>query len=293
MSYDVLLPNGKLTSRHRRFMTRDIPENVETQLGDDEGIHGAPENEGSVTSGHSREGAGVVTRSRSRFIGKLARSTSGKFPGGDDLVSESRGADLVTEREIESQVTLHSSGGTTEEMGSKSCVSLPLLCLGVWAILSSLVIACLSYFLHGCTGRSLSSMSSSQPADCIQTGPQISETNLDFLNVDISEKDIVDTARQVKCDCTWEVIEWSLFEVIVVALLLLIFGYLSMTDGVSHFLKYLKKRNSDENRLQRELDSAISKQNKLMKKMGKSGAESTAQVQAQPTGDAAQPFSAL
>ena len=90
-----------------------------------------------------------------------------------------------------------------------------------------------------------------------------------------------------------EIIEWSLFEVIVVALLLLIFGYLSMTDGVSHFLKYLKKRNSDENRLQRELDSAISKQNKLMKKMGKSGAESTAQVQAQPTGDAAQPFSAL
>ena len=77
------------------------------------------------------------------------------------------------------------------------------------------------------------------------------------------------------------------------ALLLLIFGYLSMMDGVSHFLKYLKKRNSDENRLQRELDSAISKQNKLMKRMGKSGAESTAQVQAQPTGDAAQPFSAL
>ena len=263
-------------------MTRDIPDNVETQLG-----------EGSDTSGHSREGVGVVTRSR-RFIGKLANSAHGKLPGGADLVTEGEcGADLVTEREIESQVTLHSSGGTTEEMGSKSCFSVPLLCLGVWAILSSLVIACLSYFLHRCTGRSLSSMSSSQPADCIQTGPQISETNLDFLNVDILEKDIVDTARQVKCDCTWEVIEWSLFEVIVVALLLLIFGYLSMTDGVSHFLKYLKKRNSDENRLQRELDSAISKQNKLMKKMGKSGAESTAQVQAQPTGDAAQPFSAL
>ena len=66
-----------------------------------------------------------------------------------------------------------------------------------------------------------------------------------------------------------------------------------MTDGVSHFLKYLKKRNSDENRLQRELDSAILKQNKLMKKMGKTGAESIAQVQAQPSGDAAQPFSAL
>ena len=72
VSYDVLLPNGKLTSRHRRFMTRDIPENVETQLGDDEGIHGAPNDEGSVaTSLHSREGSNItnegvggVTRSR-------------------------------------------------------------------------------------------------------------------------------------------------------------------------------------------------------------------------------------
>ena len=119
VSYDVLLPNGKLTSRHRRFMTRDIPDNVKTQLGDDggipggpndegsvatsahgEGIHGAPENEGSVTSGHSREGVGVVTRSR-RFIGKLANSAHGKLPGG---------ADLVTKREVESQVSLHSSG---------------------------------------------------------------------------------------------------------------------------------------------------------------------------------------
>ena len=139
----------------------------------------------------------------------------------------------------------------------------------------------------------MSSLSSSQPADCIQTGPQISETNLDFLNVDISEKDIVDTARQVKCDCSLEVLEWTLFEIIVVALLLLIFGYLSMTDGMAHYLRYLKKRNSNESRLQRELDSDIFKQNKLMKKMGKSGADSTAQAQAQPTGDAAQSFSAL
>ena len=283
-------------------MTRDIPDNEETQLGDDrdipggpndegsvatsalgEGIHGAPENEGSVTSGHSREGVRVVTRSR-RFIGKLANSAHGKLPGG---------ADLVTKREVESQASLRSSGGTAEGMGSKSCFSLPLFCLGVWAILSALVIACPSYFLHRCTGRSLSFLSSSQPADCIQTGPQISETNLDFLNVDISEKDIVDTARQVKCDCSLEVLEWTLFEIIVVALLLLIFGYLSMTDGMAHFLRYLKKRNSNESRLQRELDSDIFKQNKLMKKMGKSGADSTAQAQAQPTGDAAQSFSAL
>ena len=112
------------------------------------------------------------------------------------------------------------------------------LCLGVWGILSALVIAVLSYFLHRCSGRSWSYSPSS---DCVQSGTQISETNVDFLNVDISGKDIVDEARQVKCDCSMEVLEWTLFEVIVVALLLLIFCYLSMTDGASHFLRYLKK----------------------------------------------------
>ena len=101
-------------------------------------------------------------------------------------------------------------------------------------------------------------------SDCVQSGTQISETNVDFLNVDISGKDIVDEARQVKCDCSMEVLEWTLFEVIVVALLLLIFCYLSMTDGASHILKYLKKRNSDEGRLQRELEQLESKQNKLI-----------------------------
>ena len=109
-------------------MTKDIPDIVETQLGDErdipgrpndegsvatsalgEGIHGAPENEGSFTSGHSREGVRVVTRSR-RFLGKLANSAHGKLPGGADLVTEGEcGADLVTERDIGSQVTLHSS----------------------------------------------------------------------------------------------------------------------------------------------------------------------------------------
>ena len=209
----------------------------------------------------------------------------------DDLVTESRGADLVTEREVETQESLHSSGGTVGEMGGKSCVSLPCLCLSVWAILSTVVIVCLSYFLHRCSGGSL--RASPQPANCIQTGPQVQETNLDFLNLDISEKDIVDEAREVKCDCSWEVLEWTLFEILVVALLLIIFGYLFMSDGVSHLMKYLKKRNTDGNRLQRELDSTISKQNKLMKKMGKAGVESTAQAQTQPIGEAEQPLSAL
>ena len=77
------------------------------------------------------------------------------------------------------------------------------------------------------------------------------------------------------------------------ARLLLIFCYLSMTDGASHFLKYLKKRNSDEGRLQRELDSAISKQNKLMKKMGKTCVEANAQMQTGEATAQAPTFSAL
>ena len=104
VSYDVLLPNGKLTSRHRRFMTRDIPENVETQQGDDEGIHGPPSPEGSaVTSVNSRagsnvthentnEGVGVVTRAQKRF---LANSARGKFPQGADLITGRESGSLV------------------------------------------------------------------------------------------------------------------------------------------------------------------------------------------------------
>ena len=41
--------------------------------------------ESSVESEHSR---GVITRSRSRYIGKLAMSTCGKFLENDDLVTD-------------------------------------------------------------------------------------------------------------------------------------------------------------------------------------------------------------
>ena len=54
-------------------------------------------------------------------------------------------------------------------------------------------------------------MTSVQPVDCVEMGPQYSETNLDFLNVDISEKKILDTAESIKCDCTWEILEWGIF----------------------------------------------------------------------------------
>ena len=305
VSYDILLPNGKLTSRHRRFITRDIPvidDRDSSGESNDEGFlvtsaHGegmrTSENEGSVESGHSM---GVITRSRSRFIGKIARS-DGKFQENDDLitddlVTESRCADLVTVREVEPhQESLLSSGGTVEEMAGKSCVSLPFLCLTVWSILSGLVIACLSYFLHRCSNMPV--RTSSQPANCIQTGASIQETNLDFLNLDISEKDIVDEAMEEKCNCSLEVLEWTLFEIVVVALLLLIFVYLSGTDGVSHFMRYLKKRNNDGGRLQRELDAVMERQNKLKMKMARTN-ESSAHAQAQPSNpDAAQQISAL
>ena len=94
----------------------------------------------------------------------------------------------------------------------------------------------------------------------------------DGADVDVSGKDLLATAEQVKCDCTWQLLEWGLFKICVVVLLALIICYLCMSDGMGHFVRFLKKRNSDESRLQRELDSAISRQNKLMKKMGKSGA---------------------
>ena len=109
-------------------------------------------------------------------------------------------------------------------------------------------------------------MAPPQPVKCMQSGPPIQETNVEFLNVDISQKDIVDGARKVKCDCTWEVLEWTLFEILVVALLLLIFGYLFLSDGVSHLRKFLKKRNTDENRLQRKLSELESEQNKTEEK---------------------------
>ena len=223
--------------------------------------------------------------------GRLAvESGHSGVPGGDDLSSESRGADTGPERELESQVSLHSMGESVEEMSGKSCISLPFLCMVVWGILSALIIAVLSYFLNRCSNRTWSYTSSS---DCSQSGTQISETNVDLFNLDISGKDIVEEARQAKCDCSLEVLEWSLFEITVVALLLLILFYLSGTDGASHILKFWRKRNSDEGRLQRELEQLESRQSKLIKKLGKPCVEANAQMQTGEATAQASTFSAL
>ena len=73
----------------------------------------------------------------------------------------------------------------------------------------------------------------------------------DGADVDVSGKDLLATAEQVKCDCTWQLLEWGLFEICVVVLLVLIICYLFMSDGMGNFVRFLKKRNSDESRLQR------------------------------------------
>ena len=83
-SYEVMLKNGNVTTRHRRYMTRDIPERI-----DDEAESLAPVNiHGGVDiteSGHS----GVVTRSKSKrrhanmargnFQSKSRQSSKGVF----------------------------------------------------------------------------------------------------------------------------------------------------------------------------------------------------------------------
>ena len=118
--------------------------------------------------------------------------------------------------------------------------------------------------------------------------------NLDFLNVDISEKKILDSAESIKCDCNWEtILEWGIFEISVVVLLVCIFCYLCLGDGMSHFLNFLKKRSSIESRLQKELDMAVRKQEKLMQKMGKAGAAGPAPTAQAPTVDDKPQFSAL
>ena len=117
--------------------------------------------------------------------------------------------------------------------------------------------------------------------DCVELGPQYSSTNLDFLNVDISEKKIMDSAESIKCDCNWEtILEWGIFEISVVVLLVCIFCWLCLGDGMSQCRIFLKKRNSDENRLKREYEMAVKKQERLAQKMGKAGPAVTAHASA-------------
>ena len=96
VSYEIMLENGNVTTRHCRFMTKDLPEveGSEPVIHEVEPvIHG----ESNITeSGHSEHG--VITRSKRRMH---ANTACGKFHG------KSRRS---------SQVILHSHLGNTEEM---------------------------------------------------------------------------------------------------------------------------------------------------------------------------------
>ena len=196
----------------------------------------------------------MITRSKKRM---LANSARGKFRG------ESRRS---------SHAIFHSHNRNTEEMGGSSCCSLPLLFLGIYAVLATLVIAVLSVFLHQSSGSSSRTSLSGADAGvkCVEAAPQYSTTNLDFMNVDISTKKIMDTAQNIKCDCDWTtILEWGVFEVASMVLLICIFCWLCLGDGLSQCRTFLKKRNSNTQRLEREYELAVKKQEKLALKMGK------------------------
>ena len=96
----------------------------------------------------------------------------------------------------------HSSHWEDITMSGRSCCGFPLIVLGVYAILSTLVIAALSVFLHRCSSQTgVSVMGASEDAGCPNARPQIQETSVDFLNMDISTKDLVNDAGQVHCSC--------------------------------------------------------------------------------------------
>ena len=130
-------------------MSKELPE-VESQPDIEqsdihEGSPGSSEHEvihegSNITASVSSE-HGVITRSKKRM---LARSALGKFHG---------------ESKESSQTKAHSHFKKAEEMSGSSCF-FPLLFLGIYAALATLVIAVLSFFFHQNSGSpSLTSLS--------------------------------------------------------------------------------------------------------------------------------------
>ena len=104
--------------------------------------------------------------------------------------------------------------------------------------------------------------------DCPEPGPQYSATNVDFMNVDISTKDMVDKVENIHCSCDWTtILEWGVFEVATMVLLVCIFFWMVMGDGVSHYRSFLKNRGTKTQRLEKRLESAKRKQDKIAQKM--------------------------
>ena len=213
----------------------------------------------------------------------FANSARGKFLG------ESRSS---------SQPMYHSHTRKAEEMGGTFCCSLPLLFLGIYGVLATLVIAVLSFFLHQSSGSlQHTSLSGDAGVKCVEAAPQYSTTNLDFMNIDVSSKKIMDTAQNIKCDCDWStILEWGIFEVASMVLLICIFCWLCLGDGLSQFRLFLKKRNTNTQRLEREYELAVKKQENLALKMGRAAAcpeTATAHASAEKESEKKPPFSAV
>ena len=131
----------------------------------------------------------------------------------------------------------------------------------------------------------------------MEAAPQYSTTNLDFMNIDVSSKKIMDTAQNIKCDCDWTtILEWGVFEVASMILLICIFCWLCLGDGLSQCRLFLKKRKTNTQSLEREYELAVKKQEKLALKMGKAAAcpeNGAGQASADREGEKKPPFSGV
>ena len=91
------------------------------------------------------------------------------------------------------------------------------------------------------------------------------------MAVDVSNHDLISEVQKKKCDCIDMIslatlLDWSLFEITTPILLCLIFFWIACGDGITHVKNILKKRSTEQERLQREILKARKKQQKLESK---------------------------
>ena len=79
---------------------------------------------------------------------------------------------------------------------------------------------------------------------------------------------MVDEVIHIHCNSDWTtILEWGVFEVSTTVLLVAIFFWMMMGDVVGHCRSYLKNRGTRAQRLEKELEAATKKQQKLALKM--------------------------
>ena len=108
----------------------------------------------------------------------------------------------------------------------------------------------------------------------------------------------MDTAQEVKCDCDvdWKtVLEWGIFEITSMILLVCIFCWLCLGNGLSQCRSFLKKRSQNTQRLERDYELVVKKQEKLALKIGKRAAAAVGPdvATAQAPTESKPPFSAV